>query len=656
MTTTSSEIENIKNLFLKGDFYKVITLTDKILENESSSKLDIIHANLLKGRSIAFLRDFEQRREQVGDELPYFENAVEASSQLDDLVLQLESLKNLKNAQMNLNRYDDALQTIDKIEQIYQSANDLPPSEQKHAKAIILDCKASKINIEFTLGRDTPENRIELLIKNRNERLKFYQELNLQVECIELQYNIAYQYNFIGEYNKALQYAENGLKLSEKVANKYSQSAFLISIAEIYWYLGKLDKMPEYIEIAIKLDEELGNKLVYGGRQNMLGIFYAEKGDWDKALEHFKKALEHWENNNQKRMIINGYNNIGVFYRNRGDIDKALTHFLKAQELREELEIPGTSRNINNIAYMYYLKGDLDKAYDLLKKEIEVDEKYKNMFDLSGNLYSLSEIYWQQGKIKEAFSARERCLKLRKELGNKIHVGYALGSMIIFHVETNQHEQAKDCLEEFKSIVAEIDHKPLLLNYRFSEALVLKISSQQRDRIKAEVLFEQLLEEELLYSLHIDVLLHLSELLLNEIKNTNDETILEKVKKHINKLYDFAVSNNSPLLMVEALWLQAQIAMIELDIKNAQKILEKAQKIVDEKGLKKIASKIFAEKEKLDELSSELIEAGKQAYTISKRMELVKVQNTIKEIRKSRLIEDSLEDISSSKPLFSLRI
>jgi hypothetical protein len=228
--------------------------------------------------------------------------------------------------------------------------------------------------------------------------------------------------------------------------------------------------------------------------------------------------------------------------------------------------------------------------------------------------------------------------------------------MIAFYVETNQHEQAKDYLDQFKSIIDEIDNKPLLLNYRFSEALVLKISEQHRDRIKAELLFEQLLEEELTYTLQIDVLLNLSELLLNELQNTDDETILEKVKTHVTRLYDFAVSNKSHLLTVEALWLQSQIAMIELDVKKAKETLQKAQKIIDEKGLERLVVKIANEQEKLDELSSDLIEAGKKAYSVSKRMELVKVQNTVKDIKKNRLVEDALEDVSTSKTLFSLRI
>ncbi|MCG3252272.1 MAG: hypothetical protein H7648_00370 [Candidatus Heimdallarchaeota archaeon] len=65
-------------------------------------------------------------------------------------------------------------------------------------------------------------------------------------------------------------------------------------------------------------------------------------------------------------------------------------------------------------------------------------------------------------------------------------------------------------------------------------------------------------------------------------------------------------------------------------------------------------SKITSESKRLKELTFELIEAGKKNYSISKRMELVKIQNGVKEIKIKRLVEDALEDISTTKKLFSI--
>ncbi|MCK4289410.1 MAG: hypothetical protein KAX09_00370, partial [Candidatus Heimdallarchaeota archaeon] len=95
-------------------------------------------------------------------------------------------------------------------------------------------------------------------------------------------------------------------------------------------------------------------------------------------------------------------------------------------------------------------------------------------------------------------------------------------------------------------------------------------------------------------------------------------------------------------------------AMINLDIEKAQSLLTKAQKIVEEKSLKRLESKITSESKRLKELTFELIEAGKKNYSISKRMELVKIQNGVKEIKIKRLVEDALEDISTTKKLFSI--
>ena len=143
---------------------------------------------------------FEHRREQIGEGLVFFENAVQDSSQQESLILQLESLDYLSGTQINLRRYENALKTIDKMEQIYESAKDIHPTEQKHAKAIMIGVEASKLNIDFYSGKDSPENRFESLIKLMKKRLKLYQELNFQVEILQIQYNLGYSYYTLEDY------------------------------------------------------------------------------------------------------------------------------------------------------------------------------------------------------------------------------------------------------------------------------------------------------------------------------------------------------------------------------------------------------------------------------------------------------------------------
>lgn len=652
----STEINKIENLMLKGSYYEALDLMDEILEDKKRTSQDKTQVKFLKGKTLSLLKEFEKREELFDEALIYLSDAEQECREQERFLLRLKVLFEIVIIQNGQRRYADLLITVDKMDLIFEQISTKHPFALKQSKAFMHFSKAWYLWAELISGKDSSGDVEKKSIQFLKKSLKIFKELDLKNEIVYTHNMLGDAYFYYGHYLLSIKEFEKALKLAEKVDNKYWQSFILGQLAGTHWSKGDIDLLPDFIKKVNELNDEIGNKYPFGWTQNFLGIYYAEKGDWDKALEFFKIALKHYLEHDQKDLVMGCYNNIGVVFGTKGEIDKSIENYYKAQKMLEETGYHGPSLYKGNIAWNLYLKGELDEALRLLKNELILCEKFNAKGSLASNLFIKSAILWQQGKTSEAIKVRERCLKLREELGNKIYLGLAYGSMITFYVETDQYVEAKQYLDQFKAIVDEVDNKPVLVSYRIAEALVLKISENHRDRIKAEALLEQILVEDLPYSDHIDVLLNLCELLLSELQLSNDESILPKVKNHIKRLYDFAASNNSHLLTVEALWLQSQIALIELDVKKARELLQKSQKIIEEKGLGRLSAKITHEKDNLEKLSDKIIEAGKKTLSISKRMELVNVQNTVKEIRKQRLVEDSLEDVSTSKKIFSIKI
>jgi len=651
----SKEINKIENLMLKGSYYEALDLMDEILEDKKRTSQDKTQVKFLKGKTLSLLKLFEYREELLDEALIYLRDAEQECREQERFLLRLKVLFEITTIQMRQYRHADLFISVDKMDQIFEQISTKHPFDLKQSKAFMHFSKAHYLWAEFIAGKDSSEDIEKKRSQFMKKSLKIFKELDLRNEIVYTHFVLGINYSYFGNYLLSIKEYEKALKVVEKVDNKYWQSYLLILLGFAHYHKGDIDLLPDFIKKVNELDDEIGNKYPFGYNQIYLGIYYAEKGDLDKALEFFKIALKHCLEHDQKNPVMYCYNNIGAVYSRKGETDKAIENFYKGQKMLEETDYPGPSMFISNIVLNLHRKGELDEALRLLKNELIVCEKFKDKLSLAFNLFIKSDILWQQGKTSEAIKVKERYVKLREELANKIHLGFAYGNMITLYVETDQYEQAKQYLDQFKAIVDEVDNKPLLVSYRIAEALVLKISENHRDRIKAEALLEQILVEDLIYSDHIEVLLNLCELLLSELQLSNDESILPKIKNHIKKLYDFAASNNSHLLTVEALWLQSQIALIELDVKKARELLQKSQKIIEEKGLGRLSAKITHEKDNLEKLSDKIIEAGKKVLSISKRMELVNVQNTVKEIRKQRLVEDSLEDVSTSKKLFSIK-
>ncbi|MHA1199241.1 MAG: hypothetical protein ACTSQF_07830, partial [Candidatus Heimdallarchaeaceae archaeon] len=136
----------------------------------------------------------------------------------------------------------------------------------------------------------------------------------------------------------------------------------------------------------------------------------------------------------------------------------------------------------------------------------------------------------------------------------------------------------------------------------------------------------------------MEVLLQLSELLLTELKETSNERYLTKLQKNISKLIEIGTANNFPSIIVESLWFKSQLSLLNLDIEEARELLSQALDIAEKEGLNRLALKITISKEQLIRQKIELEELEVEDSTISRRMELVNVENGFKKLKQKEIV------------------
>ena len=164
------------------------------------------------------------------------------------------------------------------------------------------------------------------------------------------------------------------------------------------------------------------------------------------------------------------------------------------------------------------------------------------------------------------------------------------------------------------------------------------------------------LSEELHYFLKVDVLINLCELLMIEALKFNDLTALQKTENYLGELHTLAVTNEIPYLTAESLWLQSKFALLNLDVEKAQNLINGALKIATENGLERLRKKLLEELKDINSVMSQLINMGKQAIPLSDRMNVIGIQNTIKEVKKQRILSSLEEEPIISRKIYSFKI
>ncbi|MFX1567422.1 MAG: hypothetical protein ACFFCV_03540 [Promethearchaeota archaeon] len=332
---------------------------------------------------------------------------------------------------------------------------------------------------------------------------------------------------------------------------------------------------------------------------------------------------------------------------NFGDYDKALAFFLENENkftnisngLRKETkQIHCDALSLISIIISY--RGDLNQNLEIVKKILKIAEEVNDNYCLSIAMYGYGRYYWLSGDLTKSLKNFDNAIEL---INNVVHtdknawflsiimmairVAIMNGDLEIAREYYKQVEIKKE--DETVNLLQSQHHMRL---YDIIRALILKSSKRFRERAIAQELFKEIFEDKkflLIYRLLS--LVDLCELLLIELRITNDLTILDEIKPLIMKLLDFAQLINSIYFFIEAYLLQAKLALINFEFNKARRFLTQGERMAERHGYTELSIEI-------SELHSEMLQQSeawdnlrKSNAPVSKRMDLAHLNENLNE-------------------------
>jgi len=258
--------------------------------------------------------------------------------------------------------------------------------------------------------------------------------------------NVGVIYKNTGEYDKAIEYYQENLRIQEELGHILNMARSRANIGTVYYYFGiDYNKALEYYNTSLELfrqyteeysDDEEG--AVLEGRSGMAGIYlniglvYKELNNMGLAIDNYRKALRIFREIDDKPGIANTQNQIGLVYLEGGSYDDALTASLNALNLYREIgnrrEVAATLRNVGTI---YYRWGRYEQALNYFNQSLQLNQElnfkkevydvYKDISDTyatMGNFRLALENYQKYNALKDS-SIREENIKQISELETK---------------------------------------------------------------------------------------------------------------------------------------------------------------------------------------------------------------------------------------------
>ena len=199
----------------------------------------------------------------------------------------------------------------------------------------------------------------------------------------------------MGNYKKAIQWYEQGLKIFEGLNNEIEIAKARLNLAIAHQRLSEHREALENGEKALYIFEKLKDANGISRVYNILGITLMAQKNYREAKRYFLMYNAYARQINATAEIANSYNSLGSVYTNLKLSDSSGYFFNKAAEInRATNNNIGLAHNYQNIGVLYHenLNNDV-KALTYYKKAESLYRELKHLSFLSQTLVDIGQAY-----------------------------------------------------------------------------------------------------------------------------------------------------------------------------------------------------------------------------------------------------------------------
>ncbi len=505
------------------------------------------------------------------------------------------------------------------------------------------------IQAEQLIDEDKLDDALTLL---NNLKQKKGLNNNDKASCRLLQYQILF---WQGKYKELVKQAEQTYKENEEPEVNFFKVDSLLLMTRALVSVDKYDETSDLIKQGEELLKTIPQELTKAYKQReaylalIKGFFYHKRrraNDADLALKHLEHSLAIREELGIKHEISESLCWMAsTLCLSKGELNRALKYAERSLALaKESSKTYYIALSLYVMAIVYINQGELDCCIRFYEQSLELYKELNNKTRMAASLNNLSDSYKMRGELDLALECIEQSVALNRESGRLRALAINQDNLIQILIDKGDLERAQISLHDLERLNSQLKDKYINLIYLLDKALVLKTGLRARDRGKAEEVLTQFLEmEDLDYEFRYIGLLNLCELLLTELRITNDLEVLEELNQFIGRLLEIAEKSHSYMILCETYLLQAKLSLLTFNIKKSQRFLTQAHQIAEKFDLTQLTAKIANEKEDLIKKLDLWEKLKEDDAPMSNRIELARLdENIMKMIQKRTILTASM--------------
>ncbi|HEY4677233.1 MAG TPA: tetratricopeptide repeat protein [Candidatus Angelobacter sp.] len=193
--------------------------------------------------------------------------------------------------------------------------------------------------------------------------------------------NLAFAYDDLGEYRRAIEHLEQVLQITRECGNRLQEGTALGNLGNAYHSLGEFPRAIEFLEQHLKIAREIGDRRGEANALGNLGSPYLSVGEYKRAIEYYEQGLQVLREIGDRRGEGYALGNLGTAYYRLGEYRRAIEYHEQSLTIKREIgDRLGEANSLFNSALVLDQLGDGPAAIARAEDALEIHEAIESPY------------------------------------------------------------------------------------------------------------------------------------------------------------------------------------------------------------------------------------------------------------------------------------
>jgi len=217
----------------------------------------------------------------------------------------------------------------------------------------------------------------------------------------------------------ALEYAQKARTAAQQQELFLLEGEALRILTRLFVERGEYDRAVQTANEGLILFQDLGDSKGEVRMYIALGIIYRLLNQYDQSIAYYQQAEQIAEAQDMEQVLASIYGNMGNVYYNMSEYDLALSSHLKSLEIDEKKgNEQGMGNTYNNIANIFFTQERYEAALTHYRKSLLIDQKLGNKSSIALSYLNLTRVYLELGDNAQAWSYAQQALNTADTVQN----------------------------------------------------------------------------------------------------------------------------------------------------------------------------------------------------------------------------------------------